>query len=191
MSVRSWPRVAALTLPILCGCGTTPTVPGGAPQSSSPVATQTSLPDAARVYADYVGRTEDFARVVRAPKEYEGRSIVLYGIRNGDLRPLEGRFSMPLAASDGKTLINAIDRPASNQFYLVVVDDFAREARERKLLSAGARGPAFVECKLAAQTNGRTTHYPCEIVGIVVLSGERVSDSLWRTKSSKLEYRRY
>ena len=191
MSVRSWLRVVALTLPILCGCAATPTTPAGAPQSSPPAPTQASSPDPARVYADYVGRTEDFARVVRAPKEYEGRSIVLYGIRSGDLRPIEGRFSMPLAATDGKTVINAVDRPASNQFYLVVVDDFAREARERKLLSAGARGPAFVECKLDAQTTGRTTHYPCEIVGIVVLTGDRVSDSLWRTRTSSLEYRRY
>ena len=64
-------------------------------------------------------------------------------MRNGDLRPIEGRFSMPLAATDGKTMINATERHANNQFHLVIADDFAREARERKMLVSGTRGPCL------------------------------------------------
>src|SRR5436190_1346025 len=120
-------RICAFALLMLGGCGTQPT-------TSSPQSPQQAVPDPARVYADLLGRTEDLPHVVRSPKDYEGRSIVLYGLRSGDLRPTEGRFSMPLAATDGKTVINATERPANNQFQLVIPDDFAREARERRML---------------------------------------------------------
>ncbi|HEY3179933.1 MAG TPA: hypothetical protein VGL25_13735 [Casimicrobiaceae bacterium] len=182
-------RISALSLLILGGCGTTPptTLSSKAPETP----TSQASPDPARVYADLLGRTEDLPRVVRSLKEYEGRSIVLYGLRSGELRPTEGRFSMPLAATDGKTVINAIERPANNQFYLVIPDDFAREARDRKMLVSGTRGPVFVECKVNAQTVGRAISYPCDVVSLVVVTGDRVSDSLWRSRDQKLEYHRY
>ena len=128
---------------------------------------------------------------MKNPKEYEGRTIVLYGVRNGDLRPVEGRFSMPLATPDGKTVIAATERPANGQFHLVIADDFAREARERKMLPSGTRGPVFVECKVSAQTTGRVVHYPCEVTGLVVAGSENISDSLRRGKDQKLDYYHY
>lgn len=158
---------------------------------SPPAPQQQATPDPARVYADLLGRSEDFPHVVRAPKEYEGKSIVLYGTRSGELRPVEGRFSMPLAATDGKTVINATERPGNNQFHLVVPDDFAREARDRKMLVSGARGPVFVECKVSAQTVGRAVNYPCEVVSLVIVGSDRISDSLWRARDRKLEYHHY
>ena len=181
-------RICALSLLTVGGCATQPTT--SSPQS--PLAgPQQAVPDPARDYADLLGRTEDFPHVVRTPKEYEGRSIVLYGLRSGDLRPAEGRFSMPLAATDGKTTINATERPANNQFYLVLPEDFVREARERKMLVSGARSPVFVECKVSAQTVGRAISYPCEVASLVVVTGDRVSDSLWRSRDQKLEYHHY
>ena len=181
-------RICALALLMLSGCATQSST--SSPQSPlSPQ--QQAAPDSTRVYADLLGRTEDLPRVVRSPKEYEGRSIVLYGLRSGDLRPVEGRFSMPLAATDGKTVINATERPANNQFHLVVSDDFAREARERKMLVSGTRVPVFVECKVSAQTVGRAISYPCEVASLVVVTGDRVSDSLWRSRDQKLEYHHY
>jgi len=182
-------RIGALSLLVLSGCATqssTTFIPQAATSPPSPV-----TPDPARVYADLLGRTEDLPRVVRGPKEYEGKSIVLYGLRNGDLRPAEGRFSMPLAAPDGKTIIAATERPAINQFQLVVPDDFAREARERKMLPSGTRGPVFVECKVSAQAVGRGVSYPCEVVSLVIAGGDNISDSLRRTKDQKLEYHHY
>ena len=167
--------------------------PGAAPAAAGVAAPpQAAQPDGARVYADLLGRTEEFARVVRAPKEYEGRSIVLYGVRAGDLRPMEARFSMPLASSDGRATIAATERPANNQFYLVMTDGFAREARERRLLAGGAaRGPLFVECRVVPQTAGRVTSYPCEIDKLVAIVNDRVSESLWRARGGALEYFRY
>jgi hypothetical protein len=138
-----------------------------------------------------LGRTEDLPRVLRSPKEYEGRSIVLYGLRNGDLRPLEGRYSMPLAATDGKAVIGVTERPGNNQFYLLVTEEFAREARERKMLVSGVRGPVFVECKVSAQTVGRVTSYPCEIASLVLMAADRVSDTLSRGKGQAFEYHHY
>jgi len=174
---------------MLCGCATQP--PATSPPQSPVSPRQQAVPDPARVYADLLGRSEDLPHVVRAPKEYEGKSIVLYGMRGGDLRPIEGRYSMPLSATDGKTAINAIERPANNQFYLVLQDDFAREARERKMLVSGTRGPTFVECKVGAQTAGRAVSYPCEVMSLVVINGDRISDSLWRSRDQKLEYHHY
>src|SRR6266550_4247459 len=186
--VRSLLRVCALSLLVVGGCATQPTT--SSPQSPL-TPQQQAVPDPARVYADLLGRTEDFPHVVRTPKEYEGRSIVLYGLRSGDLRPTEGRFSMPLAATDGKTTINATERPANNQFYLVLPEDFVREARERKMLVSGARSPVFVECKVSAQTVGRAISYPCEVVSLVVVASDRISDSLRRSRDQKLEYHHY
>jgi hypothetical protein len=181
--------ICALSSLVLSGCATqSPTTLS--PQSATSPPSQ-ATPDPARVYADLLGRTEDLPRVVRAPKEYEGKRIVLYGVRNGDLRPLEGHFSMPLAATDGKTAINATERPGNNQFLLVVPDDFAREARDRKLLASGTRGPVFVECKVSAQTVGRAVTYPCEVVSLVIVGSGNISDSLWRAKDQKLEYHHY
>jgi hypothetical protein len=174
---------------MLYGCATEP--PATSPPQSSASPRGQTAPDPARVYADLLGRSEDLPRVVRAPKEFEGRNIVLYGMRGGDLRPIEGRYSMPLSATDGKTAINATERPANNQLYLVLQDDFAREARERKMLVSGTRGPAFVECKVGAQTIGRAVNYPCEVMSLVIITGDRVSDSLWRSRDHKLEYHHY
>jgi hypothetical protein len=171
--------------------------PGSAPAGAGPAGAGTATvqaapPDAARVYADLLGRTEEFPRVVRAPKEYEGKSIVLYGVRAGDLRPIDARFSMPLASSDGRTTIAATDRPANNQFYIVMADDFAREARERRLLTGGAaRGPLFVECRVTPQTTGRVTSYACEVDKLVAIVNDRVTESLWRARGGALDYFRY
>lgn len=169
-----------------------PGVPGTPAAAPGAPAAQAAPPDAARVYADLLGRTEEFPRVVRAPKEYEGKSIVLYGVRAGDLRPVETRFSMPLASADGRTTIAATDRPVNNQLYLVMTDDFAREARERRLLTGGAaRGPLFVECRVTPQTAGRVTSYACEVDKLVAIVNDRVSESLWRGRGGGLEYYRY
>jgi hypothetical protein len=184
-------RICAFAFVALGGCATESTTPSSHSTQSPQSPRQQAAPDPARVYADLLGRTEDLPHVVRSPKEYEGRSIVLYGLRSGDLRPADGRFSMPLAATDGKTTINAVERPANNQFYLVVPDDFAREARERKMLVSGARTPVFVECKVSAQTVGRAISYPCEVASLVVVTGDRISDSLWRSRDQKLVYHRY
>jgi len=168
------------------------TGPGSAPTPATSAAAPAAAPDAARVYADLLGRTEEFPRVARAPKEYEGKSIVLYGVRAGELRPIESRFSMPFASSDGRATIAATERPANNQFYLVMTDGFAREARERRLLAGGAaRGPLFVECRVVPQTAGRVTSYPCEIDKLVAIVNDRVSESLWRARGGALEYFRY
>jgi hypothetical protein len=130
--------------------------------------------------------------VTRAPKEFEGRSIVLYGVRAGEVRAVEARFSMPLAATDGRTTIAAVERPPGNQLYLVMADDFAREARERRLLTGGAaRGPMFVECRVSAQTTGRITSYACDVEKVVAIVNDRVSESLWRGRTGTLEYYRY
>src|SRR2546423_1793208 len=97
--VRPLLRISALSLLMAAGCATQST----APSTQSPLAAQQqAVPDAARVYADLLGRTEDFPHVVRAPKEYEGRSIVLYGVRSGDLRAGEGRHSVPVATTGGQ-----------------------------------------------------------------------------------------
>ncbi len=194
MPTRVLPTIAVLLF-LLSACGSQPSTPGQGPatgpgMSSSSVG-EPAAPDPARVYADMLGRTEDLPRVLKAPKEYEGRSIVLYGLRNGDLRPIEGRYSMPLAATDGKTVISATERPGNNQFYLLVTEEFAREARERKMLVSGIRGPVFVECKVSAQTVGRTTAYPCEIASLVLIAGDRVSDTLRRGKGQAFEYHHY
>ena len=151
-----------------------------------------AAPDPTRVYADLLGRTEDFPRVARSPKEFEGRSIVLYGVRAGELRAVETRFSMPLASTDGRTTIPATDRPANNQFYLVLADDFAREAREHRLLTGGAaRGPVFVECKVVAQPVARATSYACEVEKLVSIVNDRVAESLGRGRGGTLDYYRY
>ena len=182
-------QIGALSLLVLSGCATQSSTTFS-PQSVTSPPPQ-AAPDPARIYADLLGRTEDLPRVVRAPKEYEGKRIVLYGLRNGDLRPAEGHFSMPLAATDGKTVINATERPTNNQFHLVVPDDFAREARDRKMLAGGTRGAVFIECKVSAQTVGRVVNYPCEVVSLVVVGSDNISDSLWRAKDQKLEYHHY
>ena len=195
-------RIALLPsslLVLLGACAGTSPAPGPGPGPGTPAAaasgagaTQAAPPDAARVYADLIGRTEDFPRVVRSPKEYEGKSIVLYGVRAGELRPIETRFSMPLASTDGRTTIAATERPASNQFYLVMSDDFAREARERRLFIGGAaRGPLFVECRVVPQTATRITSYACEVDKFVAIVNDRVSESLWRGRGGALEYFRY
>jgi hypothetical protein len=190
--MRSLLRLCALSLIALHGCATQTSSPFSPYSAQSPASPPPqAAPDPARVYADLLGRSEDFARVVRAPKEYEGKTIVLYGVRNGDLRPVEGRFSMPLATPDGKTVIAATERAANNQFVLLVPDDFAREARERKMLPSGTRGAVFVECKVTAQTTGRVVHYPCELSSLVVVGSENISDSLRRAKDQKLEYHHY
>jgi hypothetical protein len=185
----------AVVLFLLSACGSQPSAtgqgPAGAPGASSSSTGGPAAPDPARIYADMLSRTEDLPHVIRAPKEYEGKSIVLYGFRNGELRPIEGRYLMPLAATDGKTVIGAPERPANNQFYLVVTDDFAREARERKMLVSSVRGPMFIECKVSAQPVGRATSYPCEIASLVVIAGDRVSDTLWRGKGQAFEYHHY
>lgn len=196
------PRAAFLSCLLLCACAGPAPAPGpgstpgpGTPAAAAAVAAPpaaAATPDPARVYADLLGRTEDFPRVTRAPKEYEGRSIVLYGVRAGDLRPLEARFSMPLASTDGRATIAAVERPPANQIYLVMSDDFAREARERRLLTGGAaRGPLFVECRVTSQTTGRITSYACEIDKLVAIVNDRVSESLWRGRGGALEYYRY
>jgi len=177
---------------LLCACATPASgpdpVPGLAPARG--VAGSSATPDPARVYADLLGRTEDLPRVARSPKEYEGRSIVLYGLRNGDLRPMEGRYSMPLASTDGRPAIAAIERPANNQLYLLMIDDFAREARDRKMLGS-VRGPVFVECKVSAQVSGKITSYPCEVMSLVLIADNRIIESLWRARNRTLEYYRY
>src|SRR5262245_37199512 len=122
-------RIAVLSSVFVAACAGPAPAPGpGSPAAAAPGAPATATaaasgaPDAARVYADLLGRTEDFPRVARAPKEYEGRSIVLYGVRAGEPRPIETRYSMPLASTDGRTTIAATERPAGNQFYLVLND---------------------------------------------------------------------
>jgi hypothetical protein len=194
MPTRALPTMAVLVF-LLSACGSQPSAPGQrpgtGPGNSSSSVEEPAVPDPARVYADMLGRTEDLPRVLKAPKEYEGKSIVLYGLRNGDLRPIEGRYSMPLAATDGKTVISATERPGNNQFYLLVTEEFAREARDRKMLVSGIRGPVFVECKVSAQTVGRVTTYPCEIASLVLITGDRVSDTLWRGKGQAFEYHHY
>ena len=70
-------------------------------------------------------------------------------------------------------------------------DDFAREARERKMLVSGTRGPVFIECKVSAQTVGRAISYPCEVVSLVAVAGDRISDLLRRSRDQKLEYYHY
>src|SRR2546430_16320194 len=117
-------RICALSLLVVGGCATQPTT--SSPQSLL-TPQQQAVPDSARVYADLLGRTEDLPHVVRSPKDYEGRSIVLYGLRSGDLRPIEGRFSIPLAATDGKTVNNVTERPANKPVYLLGPEEFARE----------------------------------------------------------------
>jgi hypothetical protein len=191
MPIRNRCLVVATVL--CCGCAAPPTGPvsAPAPAPAGSVAAAPAAPDPARVYADFIGRSEDLPRVARSPKEYDGRSVVLYGLRGGDLRPIDGRFSMPLAASDGRPAIPAVERPPSNQLYLLVPDDFAREARERRMLP-GARGPVFVECRVSAHTAGKITSYPCEVVSLVLIADNRVTDSLWRARDGRaLEYHRY
>ena len=190
-------RCASLVLALLvCACATpepsptAPADPGRPPQRTSSAAPGPSTPDPTRVYADLLSRTEDLPSVVRTPKAYDGRNVVLYGLRGGDLRPIEGRFSMPLSGTDGRPAVVAIDRPSNNQFYLLLGDDFAREARERKML-AGARAPMLIECTVAAQTAGRITSYPCEVTSLVLVSDNRITDMLWRARDRKLEYFRY
>jgi hypothetical protein len=186
-------RFPILLTALLSACATPETGPAPVTSAAPPrgaAQPAAATPDAARVYADLLGKTEDLPRVARSPKEYEGRSIVLYGLRNGDLRPIEGRYSMPLASTDGRPAIAAVDRPANNQLYLLVTDDFAREARERKML-ASARGPVFVECKVSAQVSGRITSYPCEITSLVLIADNRITESLWRGRNRALEYFRY
>ena len=194
MPARVLPTIAVLLF-LLSACGSQPSAPGqrpgAGPGTSSSSVEEAAAPDPARVYAEMLGRTEDLPHVVRAPKEYEGKSIVLYGLRNGDLRPLEGRYSMPLAATDGKTVIGATERPGNNQFYLLVTEEFAREARDRKMLASGVRGPIFVECKVSAQPVGKATSYPCEIASLVLIAGDRVSDTLRRGKGQAFEYHHY
>ena len=188
-------RIALVSLLLTTACagpspGPGPASPGAPAATVAPAAA--APPDAARVYADLLGRTEDFPRVVRVPKEYDGRSIVLYGVRAGDLRAIDARFSMPLASTDGRTTIAAVERPPANQLYLVMTDDFAREARERRLFAGGAaRGPLFVECRIAAQSAGRVASYPCEIDKLVAVVNDRVAESLWRGRTGALEYFRY
>jgi len=197
-------RTALLSFLLTTACaGPSPTPGAGAPAApagSGAVARATpaapaapAAPDGARVYADLLGRTEEFPRVVRTPKEYDGRSIVLYGVRAGDARPFESRFTMPLASADGRTTIAAVERAPANQIYLVMSDDFAREARERRLLAGGAaRGPLFVECRVAAaQITARVASYPCEIDKLVAVANDRVAESLWRGRNGALEYFRY
>ena len=185
-------RLPVLPLLLLCACAT-PTS-GPAPAAGSPPARGASgvpaAPDPARVYADLLGKSEDLPSVLRAPKQFEGRSIVLYGLRNGDPRQMESSYSMPLAATDGRPVVAAIDRAANNQFYLLLADDFAREARERKML-AGARGSVFVECRVSAQTTGRITSYPCEVTRLALVSDNRITDLLGRASNRALEYYRY
>jgi hypothetical protein len=197
------PCIAVLALLLTSACAGPSPVAGTAPVagSAAPAASATASasaaptpapPDGARIYAGLLGRTEDFPRVVRAPKEYDGRSIVLYGVRAGDLKPFDARFSMPFASVDGRTTIAAVDRPPPNQLYLVMADDFARDARERRLLTGGAsRGPVFVECRVAAQAAGNSTSYACEIDKIVAIANDRVVESLWRGRGGALEWYRY
>jgi hypothetical protein len=176
---------------LLCACATSTSGPSSESRGTPGFgARQPQAPDPARVYADLLGKTEDLPRVVRSPKEYEGRNVVLYGLRNGDLRPIEGRYSMPLAGADGRPAIAAIERPANNQFYLLVTEDFAREARDRKML-ASLRGPVFVECKVTPQTTGRITSYPCEVLSLVLIADNRITDLLSRTRDRTLEYHRF
>jgi hypothetical protein len=196
-------RSAVLPLLLLCACGAQPPAPAAGPTnragptgvaSASAPAPEAAVatPDPARVYADLLGRTEDFPRVKGSPKEFEGRNVVLYGVRAGDLRAVETRFSMPLASTDGRTTIPATERPTNNQFYLVLSDDFAREARERRMLTGGAaRGPLFVECKIVAQAAGRVTSYACEVEKLVSIVNDRVAESLWRGRGGTLDYYRY
>jgi len=47
------------------------------------------------------------------------------------------------------------------------------------------------ECKVSAQAAGKTTSYPCEITNLVLIAGDRISDTLWRAKDRTLEYHRY
>jgi hypothetical protein len=49
----------------------------------------------------------------------------------------------------------------------------------------------FIECKVSAQAAGKTTSYPCEITYLVLIAGDRISDTLWRAKDRTLEYHRY
>jgi len=194
-------RIAALPLLLTTACAGPSPAPGTAAPGATagPAAVAAAAPaaaappDGARVYADLLGRTEDFPRVVRAPKEYDGRSIVLYGVRAGDARPFESRFTMPLASADGRTTIAAVERAPANQIYLVMSDDFAREARERRLLAGGpSRGPLFVECRVvAAQITARVASYPCEVDKLVAVANDRVAESLWRGRNGALEYFRY
>jgi hypothetical protein len=117
-------RLTVLLTALLCACATPTSGPETAPRAAPVrgVPDASATPDPARVYADLLGKTEDLPRVARSPREYEGRSIVLYGLRNGDLRPIEGRYSMPLASTDGRPVIAAIERPANNQLYLLLTD---------------------------------------------------------------------
>ena len=59
------------------------------------------------------------------------------------------------------------------------------------MLVSVTRAPVFVECKVSAQTVGRAISYPCEVASLVVVTGDRVSDSLWRSRDQKLEYHHY
>ena len=195
--MRTLGNSVVLSAMLACACATpTPDPgPGRAPAATAPrgaasPAAAPTAPDPARVYADLIGKTEDLPRVTRSPKEYDGRSIVLYGLRAGEPRAIEGRYSMPLASTDGRPAIAAVERPANNQLYLLLPDDFAREARERKMFGGG-RGPVFVECKVSAQTSGKITSYPCEVVSLVLIADNRVTESLWRARDRTLEYYRY
>jgi len=182
-----------LLLAACAGPAPAPGTAGSAPTAAAaPAAAAPTPPDPARVYADLLGRSEDVARVLRAPKDFDGRSVVFYGVRGGDLRGVDGKFSLPLATPDGRTAIAATERPVANQLYLVLTDDFAREARERRLLTGGAaRGPIFVECRVTAQTTTRVTTYPCDVEKLVVIANDRVAESLTRGRNGALEYYRY
>jgi len=182
-----------LLLAACAGPAPAPGTAGSAPTAAAaPAAAAPTPPDPARVYADLLGRSEDVTRVLRAPKDFDGRSVVFYGVRGGDLRGVDGKFSLPLATPDGRTAIAATERPVANQLYLVLTDDFAREARERRLLTGGAaRGPIFVECRVTAQTTTRVTTYPCDVEKLVVIANDRVAESLTRGRNGALEYYRY
>jgi len=191
--------VLALTLCLLlaacAGPAPSPGTTGSAPEPAAaavPAAAAPVPPDPARIYADLLGRSEDIARVTRTPKDFDGRNVVFYGVRGGDLRGIDGKFSLPLATPDGRTAIAATERPVANQLYLVLADDFAREARERRLLTGGAaRGPIFVECRVTAQATTRVTTYPCDVDKLVVIANDRVAESLTRGRNGVLEYYRY
>jgi hypothetical protein len=56
---------------------------------------------------------------------------------------------------------------------------------------AGARNPVFVECRISAQTTGRTTSYPCEVTRLALVADNRITDLLGRASNRTLEYYRY
>jgi len=92
MSTR-WQRISALSVLVLCACATQTTGPATSSRGAGDAPQASTVPDPARVYADLLGKTEDLPRVKNAPKEYDGRNFVLYGLGKCSLPAPAGRCS--------------------------------------------------------------------------------------------------